>query len=160
MAQLTWWTAEMNRSREQQPEPYELGQFFCFAPATTREGPPPPPPDAGAAALALLGADLLPPWAMGWVDDLADVAENQEPPEVWALMAGDALLLAPRPAPGGGWRGYLLAEPMASGLVREFRLLPDGELQELQVPKLPGEESGQAVAGATLTIPAPDSEPD
>jgi hypothetical protein len=96
---------------------------------------------------------------MAWVDDLADVAENQEPPDVWALIAADALLLAPRPAPGGGWRGYLLAEPMASGLVREFRLLPDGELQELQVPRLPAGESGQAVEGATLTNPEPDPEP-
>lgn len=151
----------MNRNREQQPEAFRQEQFWFFAPGSIGEaGPPAPPPEAGAAALALLGADLLPAWAMAWLDDLADVAENEEPPEVWALIAADALLLAPRPGPVGGWRGYLLAEPMASGQLREFRLLPDGELLVLQVPRLPGGESAQAVEGACLTIPESEPEPD
>lgn len=156
-AQLTWWTAEINRNREAQPEPYTLEQFYCFAPVATGDGKTPVPEEAGAAALALMGADLFPVWAADWVNELAEVSDDHDPPELWALVAPDALLLAPRPAPGGGWRGYLLADPTASHQQREFLMLPAGDPVTLRLPGLSAGEEVQAVAGACLTIP--ESEP-
>lgn len=82
-----------------------------------------PPSEAGAAMLALVRARLFPTFALAFYDVLQTAGRDHEPPALLALMATDAILLAPRQIPGG-WSGFLIAEGTAQGQVREFRWPP------------------------------------
>jgi len=160
-AQLTWWTAEINRDREKQPQPFALDQFFWFKPRkaaadAVEVDPDAPSPDAGAAALKLLADDRLPPFAMALIEQLEDAGTGQPAPIRLALIAEDAILLAPRPAPGDAWRGFLIAEESASGQDRWFQA-DDGSGVLLSVPVLEAQGVAVAVGGATLPIrPSPE----
>lgn len=74
---------------------------------------------------------------MAFYDALATAGEGTPPPTPLALLAEDALLLAPVEH-NDGWRGLLLAEDTAAGQVRTFMLADDPQrLVILLVPSSP-----------------------
>lgn len=116
-----------------------------------------PPGEAGAAMLALIQARAFPTFALGFYDALAAAGKDQPVPELLALVASDAVLLAPRQS-AGGWSGFLIAEGTAQDQLREFRATPDqAQPIWLAVPRAAG--GGGAVwaeEGAFLAIrPSP-----
>lgn len=110
-----------------------------------------PPAAAGAAALAL-GEDL-PGFAMAFYPDLETVGRDRPAPSRLALLAEDAILLAPVPT-ATGWRGFLIADDTAAGQVREFRQLggDPGPPCWLSVPADESAVGVWAVDGAVLAI--------
>ena len=118
-----------------------------------------PPAAAGAAMLALCEARQVPGFAMAFYDALATAGEGTPPPTLLALLADDALLLAPVEHQDG-WRGLLLAEDTAAGQERTFRLADDSQrLVTLLVPTAP-DAAAPAWAAADSWLPiaqSPDS---
>lgn len=74
--------------------------------------------------IALCEQRQVPGFAMAFYDALATAGEGEPLPSPLALLAVDALLLAPVEHQGG-WRGLLLAEDSAAGQERTFRLADD-----------------------------------
>jgi hypothetical protein len=97
-----------------------------------------PPSEAGAAMLELLRLDQFPGFALAFYEPLEAAGKDHAAPRLLALVADDAILLAPAAATGG-WRGFLIAEGTATGQAREFRW--------------PGDQQPPV----TLTVPAPAS---
>jgi len=128
---------------------------FCWhlPPAAAGDAPHGPPAEAGAAMLALCEAQQVPGFAMAFYDALATAGEGVTPPTLLALMADDALLLAPVEQQDG-WRGLLLAEDTAAGQVREFKMAGDPQrVVSLLVPDAPDAATpAWAAAGAWLPI--------
>jgi hypothetical protein len=115
-----------------------------------------PPVEAGAAMLELIDQGLFPPFALAFYEPLNIAGQNQPPPPRLALVAGDAILLAPV-ATTGGWRGFLIAEDTAAGQQREFQAPDLPEPVRLIVP-LPADGSAAAVwAAAAAFLPTPPS---
>jgi hypothetical protein len=103
--------------------------------------------------LALCEAQQVPGFAMAFYDALATAGEGVTPPTLLALLADDALLLAPVEHQDG-WRGLLLAEDTAAGQVREFRMAGDPQrVVSLLVPDAADAATpAWAAAGAWLPI--------
>jgi len=97
-----------------------------------------PPTEAGAAMLALVQERQFPGFAMAFYEQLSAAGKDHPAPARLALLANDAILLAPSPS-ATGWRGFLIAEDTAADQVREFHL--------------PGEED----PCCRLFVPAPES---
>ncbi len=134
-----------------------LDDLYLFRQQQASQGPP---PAAGAAMLALLDVERFPPFAMAFFDVLEPVGRDHPPPVRLALVADDAILLAPSPT-ATGWRGFLVAEDTASGQVREFRWPGDPLVVGRFV--VPTDESSSAVwaaAAAQLTIAESPDTPD
>lgn len=70
--------------------------------------------------LALIAAKQLPGFALAFYTDLSAAGRDQPVPTRLALIADDAILLAPSPT-ATGWRGFLIAESTAAGQTRAFR---------------------------------------
>ncbi|MEB3169341.1 MAG: hypothetical protein VKK97_11510 [Synechococcaceae cyanobacterium] len=105
--------------------------------------------------LALIQARQFPTWALTFYDALKSSAGDTPPPTL-ALLADDAILLAPRFTPQG-WVGFLIAEDQASGQPRAFHP-PDRPqvVAWLSVPAAPEPAAVWAVADASLpTLPPP-----
>lgn len=154
-AALTRWTVAMHRSDSR--EPLELVDFCFWPPADQQQARP--PAEAGAAMLELIRRQQFPRFALVAYDALAAAGKDQAAPRRLALLAGDAVLLAPRPTPQG-WQGFLIAEDTAADQPRAFHWPEDPEaVQWLHVP--PPVEPGAAVwavADASLpTLQSPDS---
>ena len=119
-----------------------------------------PPSEAGAAMLALINAKVFPAFALAFYDVLSAAGKDHEPPPLLALVAADAILLAPRQSPGG-WSGFLIAEGTAQGQVREFHWpdQPDQPGLQLAVPvSSAGVAAVWAEEAAFLAIrPSPDT---
>jgi hypothetical protein len=128
---------------------------FCWhlPPTAAGDAPQGPPAEAGAAMLALCEAQQVPGFAMAFYDALATAGEGITPPTLLALLADDALLLAPAEQQDG-WRGLLLAEDTAAGQVRTFRMAGDPQrVVSLLVPDAPDAVTpAWAAAGAWLPI--------
>ena len=118
-----------------------------------------PPAEAGAAMLALIKAKQFPGWALTFYEALEAAGRDQPAPPTLALVAEDAILLAPRFTPGG-WTGFLIAEGPASGQVRAFH--PPGQPEArtwLAVPAAPGPAAVWAVGAASLPTQPPPAAP-
>jgi len=115
-----------------------------------------PPAEAGAAMLALIQADLLPSFALVAYEPLERAGRDQPPPQQLALIADDAVLLAPRATPQG-WQGFLIAEHEAAGQVRAFHWPGEPEPAAwLAVPAAAEAAAVWAAEAASLSIrPAP-----
>jgi hypothetical protein len=130
---------------------------FCWflPPKVGGEATAGPPAEAGAAMLALCEGQQvqIPGFAMAFYDALATAGEGITPPTPLALLADDALLLAPVEHQEG-WRGLLLAEDTAAGQVRAFRMAGDPQrVVSLLVPDAPDAVTpAWAAAGAWLPI--------
>jgi hypothetical protein len=102
--------------------------------------------------LALCELRQVPGFAMAFYDALATAGEGTPPPPLLALLADDALLLAPVEHQDG-WRGLLLAEDTAAGQERTFRLADDPQrLVTLLVPIAP-DAAAPAWAAADSWLP-------
>jgi hypothetical protein len=158
------WTAEINRDREKRTEPWTLQEMCFFWPEDDDGGSPSgPPAEAGSAAVALLALGLFPAWALGFIDHLLKAGEDQPTPARLALLAEDALLLAPVEAGGltqrGGWGGLMIAEDTAAGELRQFSSEDQTVTVWLRVPQ-PSEPGSAIWAEAVACLPIqlpPDS---
>jgi hypothetical protein len=121
---LTAWYANAHRDSEKRSEPFTLEEFCHYLPPGKQEEQEGPPKEAGAAMIALCEQRQVPGFAMAFYDALATAGEGEPLPSPLALLAVDALLLAPVEHQGG-WRGLLLAEDSAAGQERTFRLADD-----------------------------------
>lgn len=93
-----------------------------------------PPAAAGAAMLALVELDQCPSFALAFYESLAAAGRDQTAPPRLALIAKDAILLAPMPC-HGSWSGFLIADCSAANQVREFHLPGDEDpIARLLVP--------------------------
>jgi hypothetical protein len=119
-----------------------------------------PPIEAGAAMLALIAARQFPSFALTFYEPLQQAGQGQPPPSPLALVADDAILLAPRRT-AGGWSGFLIAEHSAADQVRAFHWpgQPDPVVSLAVAPPASGAAAVWAEAGACLPIrespPAP-----
>lgn len=106
--------------------------------------------------LALIAAGQFPSWALAFYGALQAAGKDASPPPTLALLADDAILLAPRFTPSG-WTGFLIAEDQASGQPRAFH--PPGQPEAvvwLSVPVAPEPAAVWAVAASSLpTLPPP-----
>ena len=106
--------------------------------------------------LALCEQRQVPGFAMAFYDALATAGEGTPPPPLLALLAEDALLLAPVEHQDG-WRGLLLAEDTAAGQERVFRLADDPQrMVRLIVSSAPDAEA-PAWAAADSWLPIAQS---
>lgn len=120
-----------------------------------------PPSEAGAAMLALLKADQFPSFGLVVYEPLQRAGQDHPAPTPLALVADDAILLAPRRTVAG-WEGFLIAEFTAADQVRAFHWPEDmAPVAWLAVP--PPSEPGAAVwaeEGACLPIREPPPAPE
>jgi hypothetical protein len=129
-----------------------MEEFCWFLPPKDEGEAEGPPAVAGAAMLALCELRQVPGFAMGFYDALATAGEGTAPPSPLALLADDALLLAPVEHQDG-WRGLLLAEDTAAGQERTFRLADDPQrVVTLLVPPAP-DAAAPAWAAADSWLP-------
>jgi len=129
-----------------------MEEFCWFLPPKDQDETDGPPATAGAAMLALCELRQVPGFAMAFYDALTTAGEGTPPPPLLALLADDALLLAPVEHQGG-WRGLLLAEDTAAGQERTFRLVDDPQrLITLLVPNAP-DAAAPAWAAADSWLP-------
>lgn len=111
--------------------------------------------------LALIAQELLPGFALAFYEPLKAAAGDTPPPKVLALLADDAIVLAPQRTPSG-WRGFLIAEDTAADQRRDFMLPGQPEPIALIVPP-PAAGSAAAVwaaAAASLATPPSPGTPD
>lgn len=157
IAQLTWWTAEINRDPDKRRQPFDLEDFLLFrAHDDVNSGPP---EVAGAAMRELIRRKLFPRFAMAFYPVLEKVGMDAPVPQRLAFIAADAILMAPRPLPGDRWGGFLIAEHQAAGQVREFRSV-DGDRDpvwlEIGEPSEPGGAVWVEEAACLPIQPFPD----
>jgi hypothetical protein len=152
LAQLT-----QNLHIEGKPPPLE--QFCFFRQQQPGERPP---ADAGAAMLELIRRQLFPGFALAFYEHLSAAGQNHPIPSRLALVAEDAIMLAPAAGPGG-WQGFLIAESQAAGQDRAFRWIDqpaDQPSLHLAVPAPASAAMGAVWAeeAACLAIqPSPDT---
>lgn len=135
-----------------------IEDFYHFRPQQPGETPP---VEAGAAMLELIRCGQFPSFALAFYEQLNAAGKDQPVPARLALVADDAILLAPI-STLGGWRGFLIAEDTAAGQVRAFQPSWGQDSVLLTVPP-PDDESKAAVwaaAAASLAIPPSPHRPD
>jgi hypothetical protein len=107
----------------------------------------------------LIAQELLPGFALAFYEPLKAAAGDAPPPKVLALLADDAIVLAPQRT-ATGWRGFLIAEDTAADQRRDFTLPGQPEPIALIVPP-PAAGSAAAVwaaaAASLATPPSPDT---
>lgn len=102
-----------------------------------------PPADAGAAMLALITAGQFPGFALAFYEPLLQAGQDKPAPSPLALVADDAILLAPSRT-AQGWSGFLIAEHSAADQARAFRW-PGESDPEVWLAVAPPAERGAAV---------------
>jgi hypothetical protein len=138
-------------------KPPPLADFCFFRQQQPGERPP---SEAGAAMLALIKAHQFPGFALAFYDVLHTAGQGQPTPQRLALIATDAILLAPEPT-ADGWRGFLIAEGTATGQTRQFHW--PGEDQPVCCLAVPAPVSGAVgavwaeEAASLSTRPSPDT---
>lgn len=123
--------AEMNRNRKKRKRPYTMDEFFLYK---LKEDLNVPGARYGAAAKRLLEMDMLPRWALFIYKDLIARADDALPPEDLALIAEDAIILAPT-YEDFECQGMLIALESASEQVRRFATV-HGDYIELRLPPI------------------------
>lgn len=120
-----------------------------------------PPSEAGAAMLALIAARQFPGFALAFYEPLQQAAGDTPAPRPLALMADDAILLAPR-LTAAGWEGFLIAEHSAAEQPRGFHWPGDPTPAHwLRVPACAeGPAAVWAAAAACLPIAEPPPAPE
>ena len=121
-----------------------------------------PPVEAGAAMLQLISQGLFPTFALAFYEPLQAAGNGQPAPPRLALVADDAVLLAPTPT-ADGWRGFLIAEATAQGQPREFHWPGDPDAAAVLRVPMPAAGSGGAVwavESASLSTPPSPRTPD
>jgi hypothetical protein len=135
----------------------QLSDLYLFRRAEPGDQPP---REAGAALLALVARKQLPGFAMAFYEPLSAAGRDHPPPARLALVADDAILLAPK-LTATGWAGFLIAEDTAAGQDREFKAAEDPEATWML--SVPAPESWAAVwaeEAASLATPQSPHTPD
>lgn len=110
--------------------------------------------------LALVAAKQFPGWGLTFYAQLSAAGKDHPAPARLALIAEDAILLAPSPT-ATGWRGFLIAEETAAGKVRQFHRPGESEpCCALVVPASAEAAAVWAVEAAFLSIPESPHTPD
>lgn len=148
---MLWWIANSKRDIEKQKEPFPVADFYLYGPPVDGAASG-PPPAAGAAMLALLESDQCPGYVLSFHDALERAGRDASRPAMLALIAEDAILLAPKQG-AEGWTGFLVLERSAAGQSREF-VSDDGNLRTvLSVPAPATAGAVSAVGSACLPSP-------
>jgi hypothetical protein len=110
--------------------------------------------------LALIAARQFPGFALAFYEHLQQAAGDTPPPRPLALVADDAILLAPRRT-STGWEGFLIAEHSAADQVRPFHWPgePEPTVWLAVAPPAAGAAAVWAEAGACLPIRESPSAP-
>ncbi|MFM2158625.1 MAG: hypothetical protein RLZZ124_1099 [Cyanobacteriota bacterium] len=95
--------------------------------------------------LALIAAEQFPGFALAFYEPLYQAGQNQPPPASLALVADDAILLAPRQT-AQGWEGFLIAEHTAADQPRVFH--HPGDPQPIATLHVPPASGGAAAVWA------------
>lgn len=123
--------AEINRNRKKRKKPYTMDEFFLYK---DKDDLNLPNARYGAAAKKLIELEQFPAWALFVYKDLVARADGAIPPEDLALIAEDAIILAPT-YEDFECHGMLIAMESASDKVRRFSTI-HGDFVELRMPKL------------------------
>jgi hypothetical protein len=140
-------------------KPPPLDQFCFFRQQQPGERPP---AEAGAAMLELIRRQLFPGFALAFYEHLSAAGRDQPVPARLAMIAEDAILLAPAAGPSG-WSGFLIAESVAAGQLRAFRWVDQPAEDSSLWLAVPSPASGATGAvwaeeAASLAIqPSPDT---
>lgn len=111
--------------------------------------------------IALIAARQFPGFALTFYEHLLQAGQGQPAPSPLALVADDAILLAPRRT-GDSWTGFLIAEHSAADQVRPFHWPgePEPVVSLAVAPPAAGAAEVWAEGAACLTIresrPAPE----
>ena len=116
-----------------------------------------PPIEAGAALLALIAARQCPGFALAFYEPLQQAGQGAPAPQPLALIADDAILLAPQ-LTAAGWRGFLIAEHSAADQVRPFRW-PGDLVEPAHWLRVPLPSAGPAATWAEAAACLPTVEP-
>lgn len=108
--------AQLTQNIHSEGKPPPLADFCFFRQQQPGERPP---SDAGAAMIALIARQQFPSFALAFYQVLHTAGQGQPAPQRLALIADDAILLAPEPT-ADGWRGFLITEAAATGQTRQF----------------------------------------
>lgn len=131
IALLVSQNAEINRNRKKRKKPYSMDEFFLYK---EKEDLDLPNARYGAAAKRLIEMNKFPVWALFVYKDLIAKADDAMPPEDLALIAEDAIILAPT-YEDFECHGMLIAMESASDKVRRFSTI-HGDFIELRMPTL------------------------
>jgi hypothetical protein len=131
IALLTSQNAEVNRNRKKRKKPYTIDEFYLY---NNKEELNLPSARYGAAAKKLIEAGQFPSWALFIYKDLVAKADGAQAPDDIALIAKDAIILAPTYEDFECY-GMLIALESASEQVRSFSTM-HGDFIELKMPKL------------------------
>jgi hypothetical protein len=131
IALLASQTAEINRNRKKRKKPYTIDEFYLYKEKGDQDLPS---SRYGAAAKRLIEMGVFPVWALFIYKDLISQADDSLPPEDLALVAEDAIILAPT-YEGFECHGMLIAMESASDQIRRFSTV-HGDFIELRMPTL------------------------
>jgi len=137
--------AEINRNRKKRKKPYAMDEFFLYK---DRDDLNLPGARYGAAAKKLIEMGHFPVWALFVYKDLIARADDAIAPEDLALIAEDAIILAPT-YEDFECHGMLIAMESASDKVRRFSTV-HGDFVELRMPKLQAKVS--AIEDAAIKL--------
>ena len=115
-----------------------------------------PPVEAGAAMVALIAARQFPGFALTFYEPLLQASQGQPAPSPLALVADDAILLAPRRS-ATGWQGFLIAEHSAADQDRPVHW--PGEQDPAAWLHVPPPSAGPAAVWAEGAACLPIAEP-
>lgn len=137
--------AEVNRNRKKRKKPYTMDEFFLYK---DKEDLNVPGARYGAAAKKLIEMGQFPFWALFIYKDLVSRADDALPPDDLALIAEDAIILAPT-YEDFECHGMLIAMESASDKVRRFSTV-HGDFVELRMPKIDAKVS--AIEDAVIKL--------
>ena len=129
IANIAAMQANFKRDPRKNSKPYSYKDFTFYSDSRDGSGPA---ARYGSAAIALVIAGKFPTWALFCFQDLKKSAVEGVKPDRLALIAEDALLLAPIRTEYG-YIGFLIAMESASGKKRAF-IDDKGETVYLTVP--------------------------
>ena len=125
--------AEFNRDRKKNKKPYQMDDFYCYAPIGSKDSV-----DAiyGSATKKLIEMKLFPRWGLYMYKELTENADKVKPPDILCYQCENAILLAPK-IMDGVCKGMLLALEGASNRSMELTA-PNGDIIRLRMPEIKG----------------------
>lgn len=133
MSLLAYQQAEMNRDRKKTKKPYQIDDFYCYAPSDLRDSV-----DAiyGSAALELIKMGSFPRWGLYMYKELTENADKVKAPQILCYQCETAILLAPK-IMDNICKGMLIAQEGASNRMLELTA-PNGDMIRLRMPEING----------------------
>ena len=123
--------AEMNRDKKKRRKPFEIEDFCLYNYEENRDSID---PIYGAAAMALIGMNQFPVWALFVYKELSERASESAPPELLCFQSEEAIVLAPR-ITDGTCKGMLIAREAAGMRIASMKS-PCGQEIRLRIPEI------------------------